>query len=274
LTASETLKFLGRYVSFPPQLGREIGIEETIFLMNILYASQVDGEWVCRDSATLEEETSLSYKQQLRVRGRLKDLNLLAEKNERLEHVLYFHVQETVLDDLLSNLKWKFANLPKGSTPPSQREVGQLTKGKFVNNKEVELQEVREEEKDFGLGPKRDEVVELSTKEDVVEVFKSCKRSYRRKTGKSLGFPRGPKFEEFAHWVVKKTGDVILEAFNLWLEEQDRKFLRGVNWPFGMFMKNIADAVEAYEDKIGGEGEREAEEKEVELPKLGRRIGE
>ena len=194
LTSSQTVKILGRYISFPPRLGRAIGIEETIFLMSILYASQIEGEWVCRDSEKLEDETGLTYKQQLRVRGRLKTLELIEEKSERIKHLQYFKVREDNYDKLIIFLGHSLAlksnstgetegreltfgsnsTFPNGVLAPSQREVRSY--------KELK-QEVREEEKSVPFSP-----VSKSVEEFEQEMESKRQRREEKKLNRERGF--------------------------------------------------------------------------------------
>jgi len=64
--------------------------------------------------------------------------------------------------------------------------------------------------------------------------------------------------------VEKKTGDVVLEAFKLWLLE-NKEFAKECDWPMAAFMKNVNEKIEAYEDKVAGEQDEEEEEG---LPRL------
>lgn len=70
--------------------------------------------------------------------------------------------------------------------------------------------------------------------------------------------------------VEKKTGDVVFEAWKLWVIE-NKEWLKTKAAPLAMFLKNIADHVEAYEDKIAGEKEAEVGE-EVSLPPIEREL--
>lgn len=84
--------------------------------------------------------------------------------------------------------------------------------------------------------------------ENVGEVFKLLKRYYRQKIGKSIGTP-GSYGEAFAAAVQRSSGDVVLAAGKLWVDELDKTFMRTVRWPFAMFMKHIEQRLEEYEDQ-------------------------
>jgi hypothetical protein len=148
LGAYQTILALQRYISFPPGIAKQIGVEETIFLLNIAYAASPKDRWVCRSSAEIEHETSLTYKQQVRVRRRLADLGLLEEKSQRRDHLMHYAVVESQFDQIIENAKRQFAEttfgsnstLPKGSSP-------NLPLGSSLLKKEV-LQEEKTEEED------------------------------------------------------------------------------------------------------------------------------
>jgi len=101
------------------------------------------------------------------------------------------------------------------------------------------------------------------TEEEPGEVFKCLKRIFRQNTGKGLK-SIGRYGEEFRYLVEKKTGDVVLEAFKLWLLE-NKEFAKECDWPMAAFMKNVNEKIEAYEDKVAGEQDEEEEEG---LPRL------
>lgn len=114
-----------------------------------------------------------------------------------------------------------------------------------------------------GLAPLVREKENNKTEEEPGEVFKCLKRIFRQNTGKGLK-SIGRYGEEFRYLVEKKTGDVVLEAFKLWLLE-NKEFAKECDWPMAAFMKNVNEKIEAYEDKVAGEQDEEEEEG---LPRL------
>lgn len=91
--------------------------------------------------------------------------------------------------------------------------------------------------------------------EDPSAVFKECKRYYRRLTGKSPGNVPPSRGEEWVRIVQDKTGDVVFEAFKLWVDDTGKDRLRGFKWAMAVFCKGINEHIEAYEDKRLGESE-------------------
>jgi hypothetical protein len=121
---------------------------------------------------------------------------------------------------------------------------------------------------------KAKEVDSPHVREDPKQVYKECKRYYRRLTGKSPGNVPPSRGDEWVRLIEEKTGDKILEAFKLWAEEIGKERLRDFRWPMAVFLKNINEQLEAVEDKKAGEQDAKAEEEEFHLPRLSSRIGE
>jgi hypothetical protein len=97
----DAMRRLGRQVSFYPSLAKLVGIKEAIFLQQLVYwtpKSRNERGWIYKSAEDLEEETSLTYREQQRVRTTLKKRGLIEERYDRSEHRLYFRVvREAVL---------------------------------------------------------------------------------------------------------------------------------------------------------------------------------
>lgn len=158
LGSYQTTQALGRWLSFPPKLAQEIGIEETIFLLNLVFHASEGAEWVVRSPEQLEQDTSLTYKQQLRVREHLEARGLIEQETRRRIHETKYRVVEEAFDALILSLKTKkefeqlpkgnLSNFPKGDSSSSQREVDSLRKEE-VQKEEQELESLplRQEER-------------------------------------------------------------------------------------------------------------------------------
>jgi hypothetical protein len=155
LGSYQSTKALGRYIAFPPKLARKIGIEETVFLLNLLYAASDEEEWVKRSVEEIEEETSLTYKQQCRVRNRLASLGLVEEKTNRRIHLMCYRVVEKAYDELLEVVKREFAQLTKGQVSNFPNGSSRtLPNGSSLKEQE----EVQEEEQEAPSLPKQEGV--------------------------------------------------------------------------------------------------------------------
>lgn len=128
---SDFLNDVGRPAAFYPGLARALGdIKEAIFICQMSYWKEKGGDpdgWIYKTSEELEKETALSYKEQTNVRKGLVEKGLLEERYSRTEHLMYFRVNWTALNDLweehLTN-----GHMPKGQVASDQREGGTLPK--------------------------------------------------------------------------------------------------------------------------------------------------
>ena len=99
---------LGRPKTYYPKMTRVTNgdIKAVLFLCQLLYWTKIkDGKndgWIWKTSDQMEEEIGLSYKEQIRARKILKDLDLIQEYYRRTEHEMNYKVNLEVL-----NLLWK-----------------------------------------------------------------------------------------------------------------------------------------------------------------------
>lgn len=129
---SETLQGLGRPVVFYPSIAKVFGMQETLFLSQLVYWTGKGADpngWIYKTALEIEDETGLSYEQQQRcrkvlgasarygVRGaRIKRHHfeqVIEERYERTSHKMYFRVNFDALDRAFSeNL---FSSLQSGA---------------------------------------------------------------------------------------------------------------------------------------------------------------
>jgi hypothetical protein len=83
----------------------------------------------------MEEETGLSYKEQIRLRKCLIEQGLLEEMYDRENHVMFFRVLADALDAKGEHLT--DGHMPKSNQPPDQREDGTLPKVSSYNEQEI-----------------------------------------------------------------------------------------------------------------------------------------
>jgi len=103
---------LGQALAYYPSVARIVGIEASIFLMQLVYwstdkRSKNEG-WVYKDSKEWFRETGLSYKQQKAVRASLRKAVLVEEHYHRLTHRLYFRVVRANYELLLEQVQKMF----------------------------------------------------------------------------------------------------------------------------------------------------------------------
>lgn len=146
------LRKLGRVIVFSPGLASIIGRNEALLLAQFLYWTERtdDSEgWIYKNSSDIEEETSLTYKEQLTARKNLATLGVLQEDPKRLEHTIYFRVDQDSLDVLIDRQlevghlpSRNTSTFPKGSPPSSlkvdpykeQENTSEITDNKITGN--------------------------------------------------------------------------------------------------------------------------------------------
>src|SRR5262249_6843734 len=133
-SVTDALKRLGRPVVFYPFLAKLIGIEEAIFVAQLVYwtpRSKSESGWIYKSAEDLELETSLTYRQQRRVREGLCRRGRLEGRYAREQHRPYLRVIPEALHELASEEapdQTSGAHLTIRQMPHDQREGGTLRK--------------------------------------------------------------------------------------------------------------------------------------------------
>ncbi len=99
---------LGRAVAFYPELKKIThSIKATLLLCQLLYWNNkgrlVDG-WIYKTSNDIEIETGLTYYEQTTARKKLLTLGILVEKYKRLDHEMWYRIDEDKLNSLWENM--------------------------------------------------------------------------------------------------------------------------------------------------------------------------
>lgn len=101
---SDYLSDVGRPVAFYPSLVKAMGNRnDAIFICQMAYwkdRGEDPNGWIYKESVEIEKETSLTYKEQIRVRKRLKKLGILHEKYYKSIHRMYFKIDWDVFNSL------------------------------------------------------------------------------------------------------------------------------------------------------------------------------
>ena len=126
---SDTLKILGRSVSYFPKMHKITGSTTASILWGQLFywsdKGSADDGWIYKSAEELTEETGLSYKEQKNARKILVKLGLLHERYQRLDHKMWFQVDFDALDEAIETLhNATFAKVPNVSSGYDQREDG------------------------------------------------------------------------------------------------------------------------------------------------------
>lgn len=130
---TNTLIGLGRQVQYFPGLAKCFGdIKVAVFLGQLIYWwPKRTEEGIYKTIEEWEEETFLTEKEQRRVRGILKDRGVIIENYKRLQHRMYY-----ILDEEALNRVWvEYLEGNKTSTPdPTKGSAPNLQKGRSSIN--------------------------------------------------------------------------------------------------------------------------------------------
>jgi hypothetical protein len=104
---TDILSDIGRPVSFYPGLRKITGsTTATLFLCQLIYwngkQSDPDG-WIYKTSDEIEEETGLSYEEQVTARKQLVKLGFIEEQYKRLDHKMLFRIMANRIDEVWRN---------------------------------------------------------------------------------------------------------------------------------------------------------------------------
>ncbi|RKE35262.1 hypothetical protein B0G76_1323 [Paraburkholderia sp. BL23I1N1] len=105
MRVADVLRELGRPIAYYPFLARYLGgVNAAVLFCQIFYwQDKATSELgVHKTSAELENETGLSYEEQRSARAALRDSGVLIETEKRIEHKIYFRVDEDALERILS----------------------------------------------------------------------------------------------------------------------------------------------------------------------------
>ena len=122
----EAIQDLGRPVAYFPRLAEMIGVKECIFLSQLIYwtgkGSHDDG-WIYKSQDEWLEETGMSNDAQRTARRNLKKLGLIAEKNKKLEHRIYYQADIDTLSELWDGNFAKQGTSTSGGREPPSRSI-------------------------------------------------------------------------------------------------------------------------------------------------------
>ena len=129
---SEMLKNTGRVIAYRPNLARLFGgvIAEVFFEQIFYWQDKTDSDLgVYKTQEELEIETGLSRKEQETARKLLREKGVLTETYKRLEHRMYYKINNEKLDELLATL----ANDTNEHSRMPKSDIREGNKVAFVN---------------------------------------------------------------------------------------------------------------------------------------------
>jgi hypothetical protein len=106
MTVADTLRTVGRPIAYYPTLAKRLGgVNAAVLFCQIFYwqdkTTSPLGVHKTRDE--LELETGLTHEEQATARRKLKQCGVLIETTKRIDHKVYFRIDESVLEALLSS---------------------------------------------------------------------------------------------------------------------------------------------------------------------------
>ena len=128
-----SLRGTGQPIAYFPKLGKYIGcVKAGIFLgQMVFWSDKTDSPLgVYKTSDQIEEETGLSYREQMSARKKLVALGLISETYKRLDHRMYFKFNEERFDQWLTSMI--LANSQNVISPTDESAVREQTKPQFV----------------------------------------------------------------------------------------------------------------------------------------------
>jgi hypothetical protein len=149
LRVSDVLREVGRPVAYYPGLVKHLGsVKATVLFCQIFYwQDKATSELgVHKTTDELRDETGLTYEEQRAARTELKRLGVLIETAKRIEHKIYFRIDEDALERLVESadetlpadpadaqtvdvaLEREKSTSPNGKSP--SREIGKVQPGK------------------------------------------------------------------------------------------------------------------------------------------------
>lgn len=124
---SDTLRGIGNPVAYYPGLAKVVGgVTSALFLCQINYwgnKGHTGDGWIYKTQEELTTETGLTRSEQETARKNLKKLGVLEEQSARLEHRLYYRVNDDALDALWEATFANAENLHSGTRETSSPEV-------------------------------------------------------------------------------------------------------------------------------------------------------
>lgn len=114
---SESLQALGPVVAYYPSLAKIIGVKECVLVCQLTWwaGKQADpAGWIYKTQEEITNETGLARWEQETARKALKKLKILEEKENRLEHKLFYRINIAEIDAL-----WNSVHIPESGNPAS-----------------------------------------------------------------------------------------------------------------------------------------------------------
>ena len=144
------LRAAGRPIAYYPQLAKPLGgVNAVILFSHFLYWNERSdcALGVYKSAAEIEDETGLSVQEQRTARKRLRDLGVLIETEKRIEHRIYFRLDEAAFDALMdATFANESCNIPEMQNQHSGSDYSTFA-GEGFNTRGVAIQRSFKEQK-------------------------------------------------------------------------------------------------------------------------------
>ena len=217
------LRAAGRPIAYYPQLAKPLGgVNAVILFSHFLYWNERSdcALGVYKSAAEIEDETGLSVQEQRTARKRLRDLGVLIETEKRIEHRIYFRLDEAAFDALMdATFANESCNIPEmqnqhsGSDDSTSADEGFNTRG-------VAVQRSFKEQKTTS------ENYQKTTAEmGVCADAPPARDPAPREPSSEIPKPPPAKPEKFDAWAVLSDMGVERKHFDAWMQARKRKRL-------------------------------------------------
>lgn len=141
MSAIEIMRSIGRPIAYRPALARHVGgVNAAIFLCQLIYWDERADSGDLGVYKTAEEwelETGLSYREQAGARKKLRELGLLTETSQRLQHRIYYKLEHAAFDALMSSIsdaRDETRESPDVHFANDENAIGELPKAQFADD--------------------------------------------------------------------------------------------------------------------------------------------
>ena len=141
MSALEVMRSIGRPIAYHPALARYVGgVNAAIFLCQLIYWDErTDNEdlGIYKTADEWESETGLTYREQAGARKKLRDLGLLTETNQRLQHRIYYKLERAAFNALMRSISSgnsEFREPTDAHFPNDENAIGEQPKAQSGNS--------------------------------------------------------------------------------------------------------------------------------------------
>jgi phage associated protein len=217
------LRAAGRPIAYYPQLAKPLGgVNAVILFSHFLYWNERSdcALGVYKSAAEIEDETGLSVQEQRTARKRLRDLGVLIETEKRIEHRIYFRLDEAAFDALMdATFANESCNIPEMQNQHSGSDDSTFADEGF-NTRGVAIQRSFKEQKTTS------ENYQKTTAEmGVCADAPPARDPAPREPSSEIPKPPPAKPERFDAWAVLSDMGVERKHFDAWMQARKRKRL-------------------------------------------------